>query len=365
MRVGIAIHRFPPSVGGSEGYAGRLAQELTDRGHEVVVFTSAHPAREPLAFRVHGLRPADVTGPFVAWPSLLAPRVAREVVSCDVLHAINFTSFAALAWLAIGRRYGRPLVLTTFYHPPRATKHPALAALYDRTVGRVIANGYGALLIHSLAEGQALRRHVTSRPEARIRQLTFPPLIAGVAPDASFRRAYGLDGSFVVLYVGHDAPHEGRSTLVRAAAELRAEGALPELRLVIVGPAGQHANGATHVATPLTPAQLASAYTASDVVVVPSAYESYGLVVLEALSYGTPVITTRTGAATAFVRHGETGYVFDHGDVVALKRSLVTIRTTGPQMREAARRSVAHLSWKDTVDGTLAAYREVLVPVSR
>ena len=374
MRVALAVHRSPPFVGGSEGYAGRLAQGLAERGHEVVVYTTTHPARPPLAYRVRDLRPVAVPGyPYIVWPELLRPRVVREVATAEVLHAINFTSFAAVAWLMIGRLFRRPLVLTTFYHPPPATGRPALAALYDRTAGRLIVDGYGALLVHSAAERRELREHVTVRPKARMHELTCPSILDGVTPRGSFRHAHRLEAKFVVLYVGRDDPHEGGWSLVRAGAELRAEGTLPELALVMVGSFGQaHLRsadprrpitqpiGAVHFVGPLPAGELAAAYAESDVVVVPSAYESYGLVVVEALSYGTPVISTRTGAAAAFVRPGETGFLFDYGDVAELKRLLLEMRATARQMRTAAHRAVAHLSWDRTVDETIAAYREVL-----
>jgi D-inositol-3-phosphate glycosyltransferase len=366
MRVALAVHRFPPTVGGSEGYAGRLAQGLADRGHEVVVYTTTDPARPRLPYRVRDLRPVAIPGyRYIVWPELLRPRLAREVADAEVLHAINFTSFAAVAWLVIGRHYRRALVLTTFYHPPPATGRPGLAALYDRTAGRLIADGYGAMLVHSAAESRELRGHVTVRRTARLRELTCPPILDSVAPQGLFRRTHRLKAKFVVLYVGRDNPHEGEWSLMQAAAELRAEGSLPELALVLVGPFGNGAwrssdVGTVHLVGPLPPAELAAAYAESDVVVVPSAYESYGLVVVEALSYGTPVISTRTGSATAFVRPGETGYLFDYGDVAALKRLLLEMRAAGRHMRAATRQAVAHLSWDRTIDETVAAYREVL-----
>jgi glycosyltransferase involved in cell wall biosynthesis len=361
MRVALAVHRLPPSVGGSEGYAGRLAQGLADRGHEVIVYTTTNPARPPLPYRVRDLRPVALPGsPYLVWPELLRPPLVREVARAEVLHAINFTSFAAMAWLLIGRRYRRPLVLTTFYHPPPATGRPALAAMFDSTAGRLIAGGYGALLVHSAAESRALRGHVTIRPQARLRELTCPPIL-DAAPDGSFRRTHQLEAKFVVLYVGRAAPHEGGWSLVRAAAELRAEGALPELALVLVGPCGEaRSAGMLHQLGSLPAGELAAAFAESDVVVVPSAYESYGLVVVEALSYGTPVISTRTGAATAFVRPGKTGYLFNYGDVATLKRLLLEMRGAAREMRAATREAVAHLSWDRTIDETVAAYREVL-----
>jgi glycosyltransferase involved in cell wall biosynthesis len=316
----------------------------------VVVYTTTDPARPPLSYRVRDLRPAAVPG----WP------LVDEVAAAEVLHAINFTSFSALAWLLIGHRFRRPRVLTTFYHPPRATGRDALAALYDRTAGRLIADGYDTLLVHSAAESRELRRHVTFRPRARLRDVTCPPILDGGARQGSFRRTHGLETKFVVLYVGRENPHEGRWSLVRAAAELRAEGILPELALVNVGPLDRTPADFVHLVCDLSPAELAAAYTESDVVVVPSAYESYGLVVVEALSCGTPVISTRTGAAAAFARHGKTGYLFDYGDVAELKQLLLKMRTAGPQMRAATRDAVAHLSWDRTIDETVAAYEELL-----
>jgi glycosyltransferase involved in cell wall biosynthesis len=374
MRIAIAARGLPPFVGGSEGYAGRLAEGLAGRGHEVRVVTTDHPARPPRPYRVHALRRLPLPGlPFVVWPGLLRPSLIRAVAACDVLHAINFTSFGAVAWLLIGRLYRRPVVLTAFYHPPHATAYPTASAMYDRVAGRLLAGGYDAVIVHSAAETRQLRRHVTARPGAPLRQLTCPPIVGRAAPRGGFRQKYGLRGRFVVLYVGGDEPHGGVQTLLQAAAEIVAERRIPDLALALVGPRlrpGGHAlglerlyarlDGIAHRLGPVPEAELAASYAESDVVVVPSAYESYGLVAVESLAHGTPVISTRTGAAVTFVRPGETGYLFDHGDVPALKRHLIRLRARGATMRPAAAAAVAHLSWERTVDDTVAVYREAI-----
>jgi len=374
MRVGILVHRFPPFVGGSEQYAGKLAQSLHERGHDVGVYTTKHPARPPLPYPVRELRRLSVPGSgYIVWPELLQPRLVRELARCDVLHAVNFHMFGTLAGLAIGRGSRRPCVLTSFYHPPAANPRPAFNALFDRSLGRLIANSYDAILLHSSAERRALTAHVTARPGARLRQVMSPPTTAGVRPTGSFRARIGAAGRFLVLYVGRIDAHKGAQTLLQAVADLQRDAGLTDLTVAVVGtreewfrfPEAMETLRATLARTvrfvgPLFGGELAAAYAESDVAVVPSKYESYGFTIVEALSYGTPVIATRTGIAPDLVRPGETGFLFDYEDVAGLKQALLAARQAAAEMRVAAARSVAHIDWDQTIEATLAVYEEVL-----
>lgn len=96
---------------------------------------------------------------------------------------------------------------------------------------------------------------------------------------------------------------------------------------------------------------LPEVYTASDILVLPSEYEPFGLVVNEAMLCRCPVIVSdRVGARFDLVREGETGYVFSCGDVDALATMLRRVLADRQQLRrmgEAARRRMASWSHAD------------------
>ena len=104
-------------------------------------------------------------------------------------------------------------------------------------------------------------------------------------------------------------------------------------------------------------------YSAADLCIVPSYYESFGLVVLESLACGTPVVATNVGGAESVIRHGETGYVVTDNDPGGLadKISLLLSRPNGkPDFVHSVRASVAKYSWPNISEAILEEYRSVL-----
>jgi D-inositol-3-phosphate glycosyltransferase len=124
----------------------------------------------------------------------------------------------------------------------------------------------------------------------------------------------------VVLFVGRLEPLKGLEILIDAVAEL--EDTTPELVIVggderartYIDALRAHAEmlglgSRTHFVGAVSQDALPSYYSAADVCVVPSYYESFGLVALEAMACGTPVIASRVGGLTGTVRDGESGYL--------------------------------------------------------
>ena len=70
---------------------------------------------------------------------------------------------------------------------------------------------------------------------------------------------------------------------------------------------------------------LRTHYVAADVTVLPSHYESFGMVALEAMACGSPVVASRVGGLTTTVRDGVTGFLVPEGDVAALAGRLDTL----------------------------------------
>ncbi len=181
---------------------------------------------------------------------------------------------------------------------------------------RIIA-GADRLVAASVAERAHLVRHADVDP-ARVAVVPCgvdTELFTPGAADAA-RAALGLAEGPLVLYVGRLAPIKGLETLLDAVALLeRRDGHEVELRRRIetlgigglVGFVGAQRQEA-----------LRTHYVAADVTVLPSHYESFGMVALEAMACGSPVVASRVGGLTTTVRDGVTGFLVPEGDVTAL-----------------------------------------------
>jgi D-inositol-3-phosphate glycosyltransferase len=187
------------------------------------------------------------------------------------------------------------------------------------------------------------------------------------------RRLLGLGDGPTVLFVGRIEPLKGLDLLIKALGELdgpftllvvggddRASGLLSELRLeagklgierqiVFVG-AVQHD-------------RLPLYYSAADVCVVPSYYESFGLVAVEAMACGTPVVASRVGGLTSTIRDGVTGYLIPWRCPEPFTERLETLLANSElrdNLGSAARKAAEDFGWERVADGIAALYNSLL-----
>ena len=105
--------------------------------------------------------------------------------------------------------------------------------------------------------------------------------------------------------------------------------------------------------------RLSQAYASADIFVFPSRLETFGLVVMEAMAAGLPVVASRVGGVDDVVSEGETGYVFDSGDVdklVAGVRKIAQSRGRMRQMGQQARAYAETQSWEAVMDEVIDVY---------
>ncbi|MFC1958289.1 glycosyltransferase, partial [Chloroflexota bacterium] len=109
--------------------------------------------------------------------------------------------------------------------------------------------------------------------------------------------------------------------------------------------------------------QLPYFYSAADVCVVPSYYESCGLVALESLACGTPVVATDVGNLSSVIRQGETGYVvIDNAPHRLADKIAMLLSRTHPGIESAlsVRASVSRFGWSNIADVVIEEFRMVL-----
>ena len=223
-----------------------------------------------------------------------------------------------------------------------------------------------------------IRTHYRT-PEAKIRLVyrgidpqQFDPARLDAAFIADFRRAYGLDGRFVVLGVGRITPLKGYDVLIRATDRVRA--ALPAIKTVIVGGAEAARAGyeqelhalvrslklEDHVVFTGSQQRMAEIYACGHVLVSGNNAkpEAFGRSMAEALAMGCPVIATRFGGALDIVREGFNGWLVEPDNEEQLADRLVRASSAGfSGLREDA---LARFSLEQMVTGTLAVYDELL-----
>jgi len=178
----------------------------------------------------------------------------------------------------------------------------------------------------------------------------------------------------VLLFVGRLDPFKGPDLLLRAAAMMG-----EEAQVVIVGgnitgdKEIEHLRElATHLKiskrvhfTGARPqCELPLFYSAADVTVIPSYYESFGLAAVESLACGTPVVATRAGGLTTVVHQGETGYLVPRCPGFFAERldTLLHDPDLLERMRLVARPSILQFSWKNVASQMQDVYEDVNDP---
>lgn len=393
MRVAHLSWEYPPFVHGGLGrHVAALTEQQRRQGLDVVVLTcrddvTGATARLPAAdehveragdvgsLTVHrvGLGRAwtDVAAAADRWQHDLATSGLPVVLGADVLHAHDWMVADAAEQIAGTARV--PWVLTV-----HATEHGRRHGRLDRPVHHVVHEAErravaaaDTVIVCSQAMRDEVVRVLGARPSSVVVvpggvdvRAWAPPDDAVRGADARWRR-----GGPLVAAAGRLEWEKGFSTLLRAVPALRARH--PALRVVVAG-AGSYrptlerlrtdlglTQDVVDLAGRLDPSELAPLLAAADVAVVPSRYEPFGLVALEAMAAGTAVVATRTGGLLETVQDGATGRHVDVGDVDGLAdvvHELVVDPGTRERIARSGRAAASRRGWDAVAARTLDVY---------
>ena len=185
----------------------------------------------------------------------------------------------------------------------------------------------------------------------------------------TMRRRYG---SPLVVFAGRLEVEKGVQTLIDAMPALRR--AVPGIRAVVIGEGGADRDLRAHARRRrlgdavtflgyVSETDLRALISAADVAVVPSLYEPFGFVALEAIVLGAPLVVARTGGLATIVDDGQTGWQFAPGDARALAEAVGEALSDPREARRRAARAradvVARYGWATIAEQTDAVYRGV------
>lgn len=320
----------------------------------------------------HAPRPG--VGRFFGIASLeVFARLSRADFDAVLIQGWNYALYPLA--LAAARLRGLPVLLRGESVLLRADAERLATADLRRRAKRQLVRAYLRSCAAALAVSTGNRRLLQSYgvPESRI--FFSPYAVDGAhfrlspndraAARAALRRELGLDGDApLFLFVGKLIAVKAPELLLRAFARLSASDAA----LALVGD-GALAGSLATLAQELAPGRvhflgfrnqsaLPAIYAAADALILPSQSETFGVVVLEAMHAGLPVVVSdRVGCAEDLVQEGVTGFTFPSGSVDELADRL--LRLCEPSVRaamaEAARARAAQWTYEEATAGLVAA----------
>ncbi len=390
MKVAQLSTRYPPGPGGVERHVAEIAPRLAAKGHTVDVYTSelyrefpmqrldpAVPRVETTSFgTVHRLPVWSLPGE-LHYPFFRGLRAALERDRPDLLHAHTYGTNQVAVARHVHRRRGTPYVVTAHFHPIWSIEggwlRHRIRGFYDRSLAGPVLGEAAALIVQTRAEEQLVRSLEIPLPRLVVIPPGYRPLTPGPADPERFRRQFGVTAPFV-LFVGRLASNKGLLDLLEAFVLLGTED--PAAELVLIGEDGGMRAALTARAQELglakrvhllghvaDPALVDSAYRAARVFVLPSEYEAFGLVLLEALAQGTPVVASRVGGIPEFVEDDRAGLLVEPDSAEVLAESVLRVwndpdlaRRLGEYGRDQV---VPRYTWDALADRLDALYREV------
>jgi glycosyltransferase involved in cell wall biosynthesis len=368
MRIALFTETFLPKVDGIVTRLRHTVEQLQRLGDQVLLVCPDGGFSEYKEAKVYG-----VSGfPLPLYPELkLAlprPAIGEELKHFrpDLVHVVN-PAVLGLAGIYYAKLMNVPLVASYHTHLPEYLQHYGLGML-EGLLWELLKAGHNQASLNlctSTAMCQELSSHGIERVALWQRGVdteTFQPHLT--SQEMRSRLTQGNPDSPLLLYVG------------RLSAEKEIEqikpvlDSIPNARLALVGDGPhrqaleQHFAGTpTYFVGYLMGTELAAAFASADAFVFPSRTETLGLVLLEAMAAGCPVVAARSGGIPDIVEDGVNGYLFDPADergaVIATQRLLAQPEER-ETLRQNARREAERWSWTAATRQLQNYYKAVL-----
>ena len=393
MKILQVVPYFPPAYafGGPVKVAYQVSRELIKRGHEVVVYTSdagdfgSRLSVESVKFvdgitvqyfRNLALMLVKKFKLFIT-PQLFS-RAKEEVEKFDVIHLHEYRTFQNIVVAHYAKKYGVPYVLQARGSLPRIMAWQRLKWVYDVLFGYRLLRDASKVI--ALTQTEAWQYRAMGVPEEKI--AIIPNGIdlldyADLPPKGSFRKKFSVDDDKkIILYLGRIHKIKGLDILVRAYAYIVNKLGVDDGLLVIAGVDDGYLDELERLLSqlrmannvlftgPLYGKDKLEAYVDADVFVLPSRYETFPNVVLEAYACSKPVIASNVESISDIVIQGKNGLLFRSGDVQELAETISYVLTHSEEAQDMGRRARKVVEEKFSIDKVVdsleALYEKIL-----
>jgi 1,2-diacylglycerol 3-alpha-glucosyltransferase len=378
LRIAFFTDTYLPTRDGVVTSIQLLKGELEALGHEVFVFAPAPKYDKDREPGVNYFRSVSFRR-YQGYRVPMFPTNKCEILDklgIDVIHNHGL-AFMALRTMFAGRTLRKPVVTTWHTNVTEAVRFYNFSGLPDEVLVRLMWIYFRSLLHRSevvIAPTEAIKESLLSYVPS-IRHIEVVPTgvdLARFKPDidaSAIRERYGLQDKKVILHLGRIALEKNMDLVIKGFAKLSER--MPELRLMVAGegPAKDYHVKTVQdlgisdkvVFTGFVPdAELPLFYSACDVFTIASKFETQGLVVLEAMACGKPVVGINYRAVAEIVRDGANGFLFDD-DEESWCSAIMKGVDASPELRHRARIRAEQFSQREEARRMVKYYQDAII----
>lgn len=388
MKIVQVVLNFPleidnvVAIGGGYRHVYFLIRELSKKGVKVEVL-----AAEDYCFsaEVRKKRVFDAVDvyyfpcfpiPFAFYPVVPSMPVALMLRDADIIHAHAYPYFTSDVSAIVCKLRNRPFVLTIhgFYQPSRSVMAFLMNNIYDKSLGELTLKTATRVIAPSrFMARECMKKGVDPRKVSVIPNGIDLEEFRNMPNPQKFKERYGLEQSRVILSIGRLSKTKGFQHLIRATPKIIR--AIPKAKIVIVGPdigyghelrkLAKEFNIEKHIifTGALTRYALKEALAAADIFACPSTYEPFGIVILEAMAAGKPIVASRTGGMLDMINDGETGLLVKNRDANQFAQAIIKLlkhEKLAETLSKNSKSDVENYSWRMVAEKTKSTYEKIL-----
>ncbi|PQV43482.1 glycosyltransferase family 4 protein [Methanohalophilus euhalobius] len=369
--IGILSYEYPPNFYGGVGiHVGELTRSLAIGNNQVHVFTSSVQTLNEQLIRnlwVHGpteLHYQTSNNFSAAYKKIqtninVAAMVKKQFSggSLDLLHSHG--GLIQLATTLSKESTQLPLVMTAHSIDINRTKPDGLSVMMESNVVGMVDR--------FIAVSKSIQEELEQTFGIEHDKITIIP--NGVDSETfkhqnadDIKRKYKLDNRFVVLFVGRNDSQKGVMYLVDAVRRLQKD--IPEIMLVMVGQPDIYHDKHILCLPHVDKHELIKLYSLSDVFVLPSIYEPFGIVLIEAMACETACIGTRVGGIPDIIDHNRTGVLVEPESCASIAEAIDRLYHD-PEKRclmgkRGREKVISYFDWQNIAKKTGEVYQQVL-----
>lgn len=368
MRIALFTETFLPKVDGIVTRLKHTVEHLQSFGHEVCVFCPEGGLTEYKGAQVKGIS----AFPLPLYPELKmavprpSMRTAIEDFKPDLIHVVN-PAVLGLGGIYYSKSLNVPLLASYHTHLPKYLEHYNLGMLEGVLweLLKAMHNQAAINLCTSTAMQEELTEHDIERVEVwqkGVDTALFRPELR--SDEMRSRLSEGNPDAPILIYIGRLSA-EKEIDRIKPVLE-----SIPGARLALVGDGPSREDLEKHFAgTPtnfvgyLAGEELGSAYASADAFIFPSRSETLGLVLLEAMAAGCPVVAANAGGIPDIVTDGVNGFMFDpldDGGAIAATQKLLGMKAERELLRQNARVEAERWGWEASTRQLERYYLDVL-----